>query len=108
MTYTQNPGEEIVFEKHDDARFYLFAFQYFFELPFRIPYASVIAYAGEKSIGDQTYDRIFISWNTAGTPPQWDVSENPETLRQIRGWLEEVGTAPGIALSGAHSTGGAD
>ena len=50
----------------------------------------------------------FISWNTAGTPPEWDVSENPETLRQIRGWLEEVGTAPGIALSAAHWTGGAD
>jgi hypothetical protein len=50
----------------------------------------------------------FISWNTEGTPPAWDVSENPETLRQIRGWLEEVGTAPGIELSAAHGTGRAD
>ena len=39
-----------------------------------------------------------LTWWHAGTPPSWTDSADPATLAQIQGWLDEVGTTPGIAL----------
>ena len=36
-----------------------------------------------------------IEWNVAGRPGAWAVSKDEESLRRIRAWMDEVGTAPG-------------
>jgi hypothetical protein len=38
----------------------------------------------------------WITWHTSGEPPEWPVSNDPQTFEQIKNWLDEVGTAPGI------------
>lgn len=40
----------------------------------------------------------FISWHTADAPNTWSETNDAEALRQIRDWLDEVGTKPGIEL----------
>lgn len=37
----------------------------------------------------------FIEWANNSYPHQWPVSEEPETLTQIKTWLDEAGTQPG-------------
>ncbi len=41
----------------------------------------------------------FISWQSAGKPKQWSVSDDPKTLAAIQTWLDEVGIEPGFKLS---------
>ena len=36
-----------------------------------------------------------IAWTAAGEPKTWPVSSQPETLRQIKAWIDEAGTQPG-------------
>jgi hypothetical protein len=33
-------------------------------------------------------------------PADWPVSNDPTTLAKIQGWLDEVGTRPGLELMG--------
>ncbi len=63
-TYEQRPGEEIRFEKNADAQFFLPTYQWFFEAPFRLPYAEIVSYAGEGSAAGRVYDLVFATWNT--------------------------------------------
>jgi cytochrome d ubiquinol oxidase subunit I len=37
-----------------------------------------------------------LNWRSAGMPAKWPVSDDPATLERIKGWLEQVGTTPGI------------
>jgi len=39
----------------------------------------------------------FIKWNSSGSPEAWNTSVDPETLSQIRRWIDEAGTEPGNA-----------
>jgi len=63
-TYKQRPGEAPVFKKDKAIKFYLPTYQYFFELPFHLPFAEIVIYAGEDELAGQTYDVVFVSWNT--------------------------------------------
>lgn len=63
-TYTQRPGEAPVFKKDKAIKFYMPTYQYFFELPFHLPFAGVVIYAGEDELAGQAYDVVFVSWNT--------------------------------------------
>ncbi|MDP3936798.1 MAG: hypothetical protein Q8R92_01525 [Deltaproteobacteria bacterium] len=62
-TYEQRAGEPSRFEKNADAQFFLPTFQWFFEAPFRLPYADIVTYAGEGSAAGRVYDLVFATWN---------------------------------------------
>ena len=64
VPYTQRPGEAPVFKKNKTIKFYMPTYQYFFELPFHLPFAGIIIYAGEDELAGQAYDVVFVSWNT--------------------------------------------
>jgi hypothetical protein len=40
-----------------------------------------------------------LDWRSAGMPAEWPVSDDPATLERIKGWLDQVGTKPGIELA---------
>lgn len=44
----------------------------------------------------------FIQWNLDGQPETWDQEFDPEVLKEIDGYLDEVGTKPGTHLA-AHA-----
>ncbi len=39
-----------------------------------------------------------VTWRSAGMPRPWPVSDDPATTRKIQGWLDEVGTTPGVEI----------
>jgi cytochrome bd ubiquinol oxidase subunit I len=45
-----------------------------------------------------------LTWRRAGMPAAWPVSNDPATLAKIQGWLDEVGTTPGVELVGQGGT----
>ena len=77
-TYEQEPGAEIVFEDDEEIALFLSSYHYFFELPFRISKAPIVAYAGEASLQGQHYDLVFVTWNQA---------EPDETADQYVLWI---------------------
>ena len=50
MTYRAGKGTEAVFEEDDTIRFWLPTLQYFFEAPFRLREADVVADAGPRTV----------------------------------------------------------
>ncbi|MEW4528025.1 cytochrome ubiquinol oxidase subunit I [Maioricimonas sp. JC845] len=40
----------------------------------------------------------WIQWNNSDRPDDWPPSNDPDVLRDIRKWMDEVGTTPGIHL----------
>ena len=81
-TYAQEPGAEIVFEDDEEMAFFLPSYHYFFEFPFRISKAPIVAYAGEDSLHGQRYDLVFVTWNQAEpdeTTDQYILWINPDT-----------------------------
>ncbi len=63
-TYKKKPDEsELKWKDDGDVRFFLAAFQYFLEFPFRIGNAEIISYAGEEIVDGQLYDAVFATWN---------------------------------------------
>ena len=71
-TYRQQPGEKVTFEKHSDTRFYVPTYQYFFEFPFQIRKAPLVAYIGDREFNGQTYHLVFATWETAKPHPDFD------------------------------------
>jgi cytochrome d ubiquinol oxidase subunit I len=59
--------------------------------PFMPPFAGT---AGDVEALVQLLD-----WRSAGMPAEWPVSDDPATLERIKGWLDQVGTKPGIELA---------
>lgn len=64
-TYRIAPGAQVEFEADDTVKFWLPTVGYFFELPFRIGEADIIAFIGEHSFGGEKYDLVFASWKQA-------------------------------------------
>ena len=44
----------------------------------------------------------WIGWISAGRPHDWPMSSEPDTTKQIKEWLDEAGTEPGIRIMEAH------
>ncbi|MGH1366565.1 MAG: hypothetical protein ACRBF0_23590 [Calditrichia bacterium] len=61
----ENDQQEYVFKDDDNTLFILPAFQYFFEMPFRLHTAELVAWMGEGILSGQVCDKVFITWNTA-------------------------------------------
>ncbi len=73
VTYTDPPGDDPpVFEDDDTIRFWLPTLQYFFEAPFRLREAEVVADAGPTTVAGVTYQRVFLSWGSAEPRPRVD------------------------------------
>jgi len=72
-TYHFSSNDDVVFEKDEDAYFWLPTYQYFIEFPLRIQNANAIAYAGEKEIDGVICDGILASWNK--TKPQRKIDQ---------------------------------
>ena len=85
-TYTQKPGEEVVFKKDKTIKFYLPTYQYFFELPFHLPYAGIVIDAGEDELAGQAYDVVFVSWNTDA--PQSDIDQYLVYINKATGLID--------------------
>ena len=45
---------------------------YWFQFPFRVDEAPIIAYAGEATVGEQTYDLLYITWESEGPNAKYD------------------------------------
>lgn len=73
MTYKVDTQGVVKFGKDENIWFWLPTVGYFFEAPFRIADAGIVAIAKPKKIGDNMYDRVFLSWGQAG--PQKDVDQ---------------------------------
>ncbi len=41
-----------------------------------------------------------LTWRSAGMPRSWPLSDDPAVTLRIKGWLDEVGTTPGVDLVG--------
>ncbi len=41
----------------------------------------------------------YITWYSADKPDAWPETDEPDTLAQIRDWLDDVGVEPGYKLS---------
>jgi len=72
-TYRQKSGREIEFVDDATIKFWLPTLGYFFQAPFRLHEASVVRDLGRVDVGGRSYDRVFLSWNTA--EPQKDVDQ---------------------------------
>jgi len=64
------------------------AFQYFFEFPFRIIEADVVAYVDTQSLDGKTYDRVFASWRSE--EPQPDIDQYVVWIEQQEKRIEHV------------------
>lgn len=58
-------------EDDDARRFWVRAFAYFVEMPFRLPEAEVVSYEGTEVIGGRSHHRVFATWRAP--EPQDDI-----------------------------------
>lgn len=64
LTYErENDGLEFKFKENDDTKFLLPAFQYFFEIPFRIYNGEIVGWIGEAELRGMLCDKVFVTWN---------------------------------------------
>lgn len=73
QSYSQNPNQEVQFEKDKDITFWVPTYQYFVEFPLRIQQASAVAYAGESIIDGKQCEGILASWNNI--EPQKEIDQ---------------------------------
>ena len=81
--YEQEPDAEPTFEVATNAkhRFGLAAIQYFFELADRLRDAPIISFAGSREAFDNTYDLVFVTWESVEPHQQHD---------QYRLWINQA------------------
>ena len=72
-TYVVEPGSKPTFGDDDTIKFWVPTVSYFFEAPFRLHEADVVAYAGEETVDGVVYDKVFLSWGKAA--PQEDTDQ---------------------------------
>jgi hypothetical protein len=72
-TYEMDESGEAIFQKNDDAYFWIPTYQYFIEFPLRIQEATALAYAGEQTINGKVCDGVLASWET--TKPQKKIDQ---------------------------------
>jgi hypothetical protein len=77
-----------IFSANQDIKFWLPTVEYFIEMPFRIGDAQIAAHAGTRTLNDQTYDLIYLTW---GSPaPQRHIDQYVAWIRRSDGILEFV------------------
>ena len=86
--YRISPGGKPVFQADDDISFYLPTYHYFFEFPFRIGAAGIVADAGEASHQGKSYDRVFATWDTL--EPNRDKDQYVVWINQDTGLIDRI------------------
>lgn len=71
-------------EDDDGKRFWVRAFAYFVEMPFRLPEAEIVSYEGTEEAGGRTYHRVFATWRA------------PEPQDDIDHWVAYVDAETGL------------
>jgi len=85
QTYTVASGQR-KFAPNKDIKFWLPTLEYFLEMPFRVGEAEIVAHAGERTLGNQIYDLIFLTW---GSPtPHRHMDQYVLWIRRSDGILE--------------------
>ncbi len=74
--WVRHPDGEI--EDDDGKRFWVRAFAYFVELPFRLPEAEIVSYEGTRDIAGRPHHEVFATWRA------------PEPQDDIDHWLAYV------------------
>lgn len=87
QTYVIASGQRS-FAANKDIKFWLPTLEYFLEMPFRIGDASIVAHAGVRTLGDVSYERVYLTWGRPG--PQRDIDQYVAWIRQSDGILEFV------------------
>ena len=71
-TYTQETGEQLVFDQDGDILFILPTVQYFTAAPFRLLEAPIVLYAGESTIESTVYDLVYVTWGSLEANDEYD------------------------------------
>lgn len=87
QTYTVSGGQR-TFAANKDIKFWLPTVEYFLEMPFRIGEAEIAVHAGTRTLKDQSYDLLYLTW---GSPaPQRHIDQYVAWIRCSDGVLEFV------------------
>ena len=76
------------FRDHESTLFYIPTYHYFFEFPFRIANAGIVQYAGERTLGEVSYDLVYATWRDAD--PQLDVDQYIVWIGRESGLIEKA------------------
>ncbi len=68
VAWHQAKGGKPVYEPDADVKFWVPTVAYFLELPFRLPEAEIVAYAGDAVLDGRPHARVFATWG--GAEPQ--------------------------------------
>ncbi|MEO0898121.1 MAG: hypothetical protein AAFY71_17050 [Bacteroidota bacterium] len=71
-TYSLQAYEEKKFVQNKQAHHKLIYKNYWFQFPFRIDEAPIIAYAGEGTVEGKIYDLLFVTWKTEAPNADYD------------------------------------
>ena len=72
QSYQKNKAGQIDFIPNEQYQHKLVYKNYWFQFPFRISEAPIIAYAGEASIEGKTYDLVYATWGTEAANGEYD------------------------------------
>ena len=90
---TYSTDDERIIRVHDTndktIEFWLPTYQYFIEIPLKIFEASVISYAGARTVDGVTYDLVYATWKSAEPQKELDqyilwIDQKTHLLRQIQ------------------------
>jgi len=93
------PSAEPGWAKNGDAAFILPTMHYFLEFPFRMLEAPIARYAGAETLGDVTYERVFVTWEGVEPSREFDqyviyidpatarIAKAHYTVREIAGFV---------------------
>ncbi len=62
VTYKVAKGGSPRFEPDSDVWFWLPTVEYFFEAPFRLREGQNVTYLGSETLGDRTFEKVFVTW----------------------------------------------
>lgn len=85
QTYEVRDGQRS-FRASKDSKFWLPTVEYFLEMPFRVSEAGIVAHAGQRTLGEHSYDLIYVTWGRAG--PQRHVDQYVLWVRRVDTVLE--------------------
>ena len=71
-TYQKKGNGEKLFKEHKQYQHKLIYKNYWFQFPFRISEAPIIAYAGESIVKGEAYDLLYVTWGSEAPNRQYD------------------------------------
>jgi hypothetical protein len=85
QTYEVRDGQRS-FRNDKDIKFWLPTVEYFLEMPFRIGEAGIVEHAGQRTLGEHSYDLVYVTWGRA--EPQRHIDQYVLWIRRADTVLE--------------------